>query len=435
MNISNPKELATRFRSFPHAALVAFEGRKAARYLPYLFETVMGDEQVVIPEHEGMLLFCFRSILVSCAMCTARTEGLRRRIRLAAKSAERSEQYNIPRPLLELPTATTVAVNALKVATTETREIAGLAESISQSLVGEDAFETAEGDDYFLLISSSDGAALWQQPLWPDRGFPARFSNSWALFHDTALDTEWEFWVRWYDQLIRGFPHDGYVMQSLATMSGDIWKKGAKAVAQVIARTVEESHNLEPPTSANSISDQTEHTADFSNSTSSFRGQVDTILAAPKRTAESIGTFVAQLDYATSITRANCGNDVPQDLIIVEAFTSVLRDLAKHLNSSAPDRSFIEADLQRALSEIQRLNEEIQRLNAAASKGKTQWFKSGFVGGLGATLGAGTGSAILFSAELVLGEYGSGFLYQLKDSLDQLWGTNETPPSYHGPSG
>jgi len=168
-----------------------------------------------------------------------------------------------------------------------------------------------------------------------------------------------------------------------------------------------------------------------------LQSQVRVLLANPIRSAETVIQFKELLDYAVQLFRqANRTNEVPEDLLLVEAFSEKIGQINEVLTQ---DTSAQTSDLERQLKELRELVEQLQKTiaeqaeliskQAEGSKELSDFHKakSAFAVSFGKNLGTGTAALVVAASGYLLGTYGGQVVGFLGETIGQFFVSGPPP--------
>ncbi|MEM1361054.1 MAG: pentapeptide repeat-containing protein [Pseudomonadota bacterium] len=169
---------------------------------------------------------------------------------------------------------------------------------------------------------------------------------------------------------------------------------------------------------------------DENSSASIFRSQVDIVLRTAAAAEITSNGIAGQLDYALQAYRQEAStNQVPDDVLLVEKFSDLLKSLATEIVQPEPDQDRLAQqlqDMEQTIAELTAVIEaqatEIAALKSAPS-GSTNWdkMKSSFATSFGKTMGSATAGAIVAGSGYLLGAYGAEPVALLGNAFSKLF--------------
>ncbi|MEM6622124.1 MAG: hypothetical protein AAF674_07840 [Pseudomonadota bacterium] len=259
--IENQKDLERWLESRPEetrapdARLIA--ARAALRALPFLHWAVLEDAE---ERRAAILLPSLRAMAVSSQISLAlevtgigpkeaHAIGL-----LAASAANSAVPFSVPSMSAAYVCHTfnegtfgytnTAVSLATRAAEPRAAELASYAKYSGAQYYSDASWKAVE-DDATLLEQGEDQQAINHSALWPDLDdVPENWSDIWTELKDhlRATDEGWDYWIEWYEDIIRGRPRDQHLELKIIKIDYQIWRAGPKALNAEIARIVAE-HN------------------------------------------------------------------------------------------------------------------------------------------------------------------------------------------------
>lgn len=171
--------------------------------------------------------------------------------------------------------------------------------------------------------------------------------------------------------------------------------------------------------------------------TIALRDQVSVILSASVENRAAAELVSDQLDAAVRMFRAaNPANDPPDDLLLIDSFSTTLRRIGRTLEAPYTAR---QADLERDLAELRASVRSMERTirdqsdqifdlsTTKPQRTEMRKMKSAFAISFGATLGTGTAAAIISAGDAILGSYGASAVQQLRDAFSTFFNASYPP--------
>ena len=233
------------------ACAVFIASRAALRVAPYAIQFYEFEELAMDWSFDSIGIW--RSLLTSDLSSKMRTLELKIAANIAAKASIDLAETNIfIYDEVAVSYANTVAFAA-----------ASAAENITKPALATVTADSFAANAKFLLTEMEHDAALWLEhasqrdgtlvitiaPLWSNEN---PLEHDWYTLREKLLvaDTpdprwaDWSFWVKWYDDILAGHPHNWNMLHEIATTDAIDWNASAREVNDTINGIVEKFQNV-----------------------------------------------------------------------------------------------------------------------------------------------------------------------------------------------
>lgn len=225
------QEFQSAFRNQNREERVAIALRAALRVWPILLTQAYENLDKSGIGHTEIALLAARALLSARVAIDRLEEAVENAVRLAASSAHAVTFPPGGPVILPLLCSSEVAFAAyVEVVTKSYSHKAIDAAMVATRLFGDAVFNNVLSDQRSGPIESL------QLPLWCGSEAPEQFEEIWKLAaQELSKGACFEFWVRWYDSMVRGAPMDWELQRRVALIPQEVWEAGADAVAGAIA--------------------------------------------------------------------------------------------------------------------------------------------------------------------------------------------------------